>query len=261
MTGQKRIGRAGMLAVLALMGGFAVPSASQGAVTIGSNLQDPADVGFNCDGMNPCTVRIGSLVPALQAPGGVTSPINGVVVRWRVSTGDVTQEIRFRVIRQPGMANFATGAGTSAAVTPPVSSVTPFPTQLPIAAGDFIGIDCCQGEGKFFRQHMTAGDAVRHFWNPALLDAEMPRNASGTSNFSQVMINADIEPDCDGDTFGDETQDPLLIGGACPPTAGTTPTVTPTATPATPAKKKKCKKKRKKRGAAAAKKRCKKKRR
>jgi hypothetical protein len=32
----------------------------------------------------------------------------------------------------------------------------------------------------------------------------------------QIDVSATLEPDCDGDGFGDETQDPSVLGGSCP---------------------------------------------
>ncbi len=70
--------------------------------------------------------------------------------------------------------------------------------------------------------------------------------SGGVMNASAV-----VEPDADGDGFGDETQDGCLgnaaVQGACPVASGSTPTA-----------KKKCKK-RKHRRAVSAKKKCKKK--
>lgn len=254
MTGKKRSARRGTIAMFVCAAFWVLPAASEGAVTIGSNLQDPAEVGFNC--ATPCTVRIASLVPALQAPGGVTSPINGVVVRWRVSTGDATQAVKFRIIRQSPTPDFATGAGTSAEVTPPMSTTMAYPAQLPIATGDHVGLDFTGGEGKFFRQQMTAGDAVRHDWDPALLDGETPRDKDNENPFSQLMINADIEPDCDGDALGDETQDPLAVGPACPQTGAPGAMLVP-AQPGAQLSRKCTKRKGKKSASAAKKRKCK----
>jgi hypothetical protein len=60
---------------------FAFGGSAQGAVTIGTNLTGPADE------INPgCSVACTTMnlaVPSDTAPGGLTSPVNGMVTSWR----------------------------------------------------------------------------------------------------------------------------------------------------------------------------------
>jgi hypothetical protein len=185
------------------------PATGSGAVTIGSDLGNaPNTPGFNCNNLRNCTIRQATLPPSATAAGGLTAPISGVVVRFRVRSGAGSNPLTLRVIHP--LAPSFIGAGTSAAVTPPPNQVSPpFDVRMPIAVGDSIGVDCCQaGQHDVHFQNAGAGDI--NFWgsllNLPLADAEQRNFDSTNSNF-ELLLNADIEPDADNDGFGDETQD------------------------------------------------------
>lgn len=167
---------------------LALPAPSFGVVTIGSNLGRAPDGPPGCLS-GTCTYAISTSFPVGNAvPDGVTSPVNGTVTTWRIRAGASTTATSFRVIRSLGSGLF-TGAGTSAAVTPPIDTTTPFSTQLPIRIGDLIGIDCVSPCGVHFRD---AG-GIRLGWSsPSLVDGGPGRVA--TKADSETLINADIEP-------------------------------------------------------------------
>ncbi len=120
-----------------------------------------------------------------------------------------------------------------------------YPTRLPIAQGNYIGIEF---DNDFGRASHVRQQHLRRLDEAALSpipDRRAPRD--DLRNFSgwQIFLRGTVEPDADGDGFGDETQD------KCPGTSGATAGCVP---------KKKCKrKKRKGKKAAAKKKRCKRK--
>lgn len=176
-----------------------VPDA-RSAVTVGSDLGAATDT-IGC-GAEPCTAVLTAL------PGRtVQSPINGVVVRWRVGNGSGT--FTLRVIRLA--AGSYTGIARSAPVTitvpqaapgqPP--TVTTFDTRIPIGAGDYSGLDSAAGASVGFRD--AAGGRVQAFY-PPLGDNETRAPDVSVDN-AEGLVNADIEPDADRDGFGDETQD------------------------------------------------------
>jgi hypothetical protein len=193
------------------------------AVTVGSNLSNPPD-NTRCfpltEGTISCTLAQTSLPGPSTAPGGLTSPIDGVVVRWRIELGGALPHTtaaagRLRVLRGD------LGAGSSASENLLLSAGTyTFPTRLPVRSGDRIGLDTtvsgdsnCGGLpcGLYF-VHVNAGaESTYDFWEPPLADGETrfptvpstePSNAE-----TELLLNADIEPDVDHDGFGDETQD------------------------------------------------------
>jgi hypothetical protein len=180
----KRFALAALLAALLLA---ASVSPAGALVTIGSNLaREPNQVA----GYTPRpTFSNLSLASDLQAPGGVSSPVNGTVVRWRIRVGNSTRVTNLRIIRPLGGGLF-TGAGTSPSVTPPINATTSYEVQLPIRIGDYIGIDCCDpgGPGAAF---FVTGAAIRYEWQPSLADGG-PGRAPVSTNLYEVALNADI---------------------------------------------------------------------
>jgi hypothetical protein len=194
---KRRVGT--LIAVAAATGAFVAPSSASAAVTIGSDLTpDP----INSVGAGARTVA-NSQIPGQQ----VTSPIDGVVVRWRIRAFDgFGSNVRLRVLRPAGAGQF-TGVNSSATEAIPASGAPVtyvFVTQQPIQAGDLIGLDADEGANLTV---LTGGQAgvSQHTWDPQLVNGatESP-DVSGTT---ELLVNAEIESDCDRDGLGDETQD------------------------------------------------------
>jgi hypothetical protein len=177
-----------------------------------------------------------------DAPAGVqlTAPANGVITRFRTAADE---PVTLRVLRKSG-ANYI-GAGTGPQVTPlGTGIVVTTETHLPIAMGDTIGIDAPAGT-------QIGGFSVGTTWavsatQPPVPDGGPPQPA-GSFGPAFVYVNADFEPDEDGDGFGDVSQDQCLgqggtSNGCLPPAA--VPTAAPTGRQAAAIKK--CKKKAKK---------------
>ena len=180
--------------LFALMGAIgtllAVPSASQGIVTIGSDLGDAPSIGISCVGS--CT-RVQTSLPADDlAANGVSSPVNGTVVRWRIrSTASATQQpIAFRVI-SPAAGGQFTGGGSSGTVTPPdITGTTELAASIPIKIGDLLGLNYGGGTNEYFG--ISAGPNSGQLFNPplALDSTRTPQN----NTTEQLLVNADIEP-------------------------------------------------------------------
>jgi len=177
------------ISLLAVLAGFAVAANALPAgamVTIGSNLGRQPDVSSQYD-PRPTFANF-ALAPDRQAPGGLASPVNGTVVRWRIRVGSSTEVTNFRVIAPLAITYFA-GVGTSPQVTPPSNATTAYDVQLPIQVGDYIGLDCCDpGDAAFFVSD-PSGASIRSEWQPAL-GAGTP----ASSNPYEIALNADIEP-------------------------------------------------------------------
>jgi hypothetical protein len=214
-------------------GAILAAGSASAAVTIGSNLQHEPNTAFNCSDLNRCTVMLSALEPARQAPGGVVSPIDGVLVSWSIRVADGTEPITFRVIRPSGAGSFA-GVGSLPEVTPPLRATTTYSARVAVRAGDGIGFDCCQmGYGWFWNDaganpggepFFAPNGSTFLYWNPILADGGSPLAPTATQGPEQyeTAIQATIETDCDNDGLGDETQD-------------TNPSATCTGLPATPA--------------------------
>lgn len=180
---------AAVLAAL-LLGGSV--SQSGATVTIGSNLAREPNSAANYS-PRPTFSNV-SLASARRASGGLSSPVTGTVVRWRIRVGDSTRVTNLRIIRPLGNGLF-TGAGTSASVTPPIHATTSYGVQLPIRIGDYIGLDCCNPaifapEAEFF---VTDGAAIRNEWQPRLADGQAGRAPLRTNSY-EIALNSEIHP-------------------------------------------------------------------
>jgi hypothetical protein len=203
-----RMGSAGrsVVSVAVLAGAIllAAPPA-HAAVTIGSSLA-PGATSLGCSEGTPCTFLGTDVPPANIAPGGLRSPIDGVVVRWRVKSASAGNPVKLRVM-SPASDPEWTGVGTSAARATVVGTSPFFATRLGISAGDGIGVDDSTS-GRLFG---GAGTGFGVLWSPQLRDGETrsPTVAGGVP-----LVQAQVEADSDRDGFGDESQDD------CPGEAG-----------------------------------------
>jgi hypothetical protein len=155
-------------------------------------------------------------------------PARGVVVRWRVlGIPTFAREFQLRVLA-PNAGGGYTVARSSSAGTLPQSisaeagAIGSFPTRLPVPAGGYVGIAT---DPTFTMPALVAGAAGTTM--SKLADGADGTNYSGlpTTAASVVGYDADIEPDADGDGYGDVSQDScpasvLVHEGACPPATG-----------------------------------------
>jgi hypothetical protein len=191
--------------VLAAAATLALPSPAGAEVTIGSDLQSPAAQGGSCT-VFPCTIANLSLPDAES-----TSPIDGVVVRWRIRpvSTDPNTPVSLNVIRAAGLGTFArVSESQTRRLTVTNDTRVTFATRQRIRAGDHVALT---SEG-FILVTATAGPTARYAqWAPPLEGTPRPPT---TSSGLELLLNADVESDTDSDGFGDETQDD------CPGAAG-----------------------------------------
>lgn len=197
--GVRRTGIIGVVVAVCLM----APAGASGAVTVGSNLAGVATDNV-CAGGVACTYVQTALPAARRAAGGITAPADGVVVRWRLNSGNTGGSAQLRILRPAAGGGF-TGAGTSAVGTVALSepSANVYTTSLPVRKGDVLGLDNSTS-GLFFAA--TAGATTARF-SPFVANGQT-RGPTGADTTRELLINADIEPDCDRDGLGDETRDP-----------------------------------------------------
>ena len=221
-----------MLSVVAIS---ALPSSAGAAVTIGSDLAPDPDSSASCAVGDTCTIA-----NSVVSGASTSSPLDGVVVRWRVRSAGADffgDPARVKVIR-PAVGGEFTGVSTSGTQTIPDTNGTAttftFPTQQPIATGDLVAIDLDSEANELLIRDLTQPTATRLRWQPSLLDGQSRAPDTSTSMVGEHMFNADIEPDCDLDGFGDETQDPDTSACNSPPETtadGTAPETTLTRVP------------------------------
>lgn len=170
-----------VLASMLLAALVVAASASAAPITIGSPLTAPFKPS-SCT--NSCTV-----VPtSFDEPGAVTtSPVDGVILRWRILDGSPSFQYRLRVISRPSTFDF-TGSGISAPASPGGPGVQTFSTNLPIRAGQLIGIDLPETAPIGYLE--APGDTYAYFEPP------LGEGATQGSDLldGEVAFNAEIQP-------------------------------------------------------------------
>jgi hypothetical protein len=185
--------RVGVAAVCALLAGWVgLPSSGLASTTVGSSLTAPATAGVYCQSGCAYTWAITTL-PAGSPP--VTSPFTGTIVRWRIKTANGGGgTVRLRVVAPGGGARGTyTGAGTGASeTTPATATTTTFSAQLPIQAGDYIGLNVSLDPGQSIipRARPQTGAKTAEF-SPPLADG-VPKAPSTNFSNDELLVNADV---------------------------------------------------------------------
>lgn len=227
--------------MLALATCLAAASGAAGATTIGASAAGtPTAKPASCTVATlnvavSCTLFVGTFAdPAEAAPGGNFSPIDGVVARWRVSVGASGTTSLTLTPRVLGFTTqyLALRSGAPQAI-PAAGGTFDFEGHVPISEGDFFGIDSVANGAVGAGPAVIANIATNASYvakSPAIPDGS-PFSALGSigpPTQTKLMISATVEPDADGDTYGDETQDLCPsradVHTACPPPVVTKPT-------------------------------------
>jgi uncharacterized repeat protein (TIGR01451 family) len=182
------------LALATVLAALGPAAAAHGATTVGSDLSKAANASVCSSGIF-CTYFTGDATTG--APAAV-APFDGVIVRWRAKAGSTAVATKLRTLRPSGGGNY-TGVGSSDPVTLDAGTTT-LASRIPVLAGDVIGLDNGNGAKLFSTPATTAA----YYFTPALgAFAHMPNKQTSR----ELLVNADIEHDADGDGYGDETQD------------------------------------------------------
>ncbi len=137
--------------------------------------------------------------------------MNGTVTAYRMKVGAETTSINLRVLRPIGSPLTAPGTQFQAVGTdgaqqaPPPNSTTTWPTNMPIAAGDLVGIYCCPSFGSPPIENSIPGSVLAEvpgasvarwgdFWQPGPQDGG-PALATAPQPGVMLMLQAVIEPE------------------------------------------------------------------
>lgn len=158
-------------------------------------------------GAGATTITVGSVLPPGSAPeevkevgtlfntalpekgANLSSPVNGLVVRWRVQ-GAVGGPFTLRVLRPNGSGAY-TAVGSSAPATPANESVQTFPANIPVKAGDLIGIDPTNPTDKIGVATIAGGGFASLFPTPLEGATVAPR--PGVSG-KEIELAAEVQP-------------------------------------------------------------------
>ncbi len=153
-----------------------------------------------------------------ESPAGqYAAPFAGVITSWSIqssSGGSSGNPTKLKVARAVGGDNFTIVGESDAHDIPDADSLNSFATRIPVQAGDIIGLYTAPASVFLCARSGQPGYVVGEgpFGSDVMLGA--------TSTFTpvdgqQLDVSASLEPDCDLDGFGDETQDAFVDQTVC----------------------------------------------
>jgi hypothetical protein len=216
----KRTSAAIAATVIAL---FAVPAAAPAAQVFGIDLSLP-DAQPNqpsCELLGPCTIAGFSERPAAGQLITAGAPIDGVITKFRIKpkVEDAPVQVTFRVADvtqvndgEGGKSAKATAGGSGPTVTLPVTPaggepILEFAGRVSVKKGQHLALDWPghgNGLGKLKVTSDSSGGKNSYEFAPPLAGSG---ERTSNSFLGFLLIQATVEPDADGDGFGDETQD------------------------------------------------------
>lgn len=188
------------VAILALAA-LVVPSSASAAVEFGDEcLANSAEPG----------VTMTQLQRASDSSLPLTAPSDGVITSWtvRIAPGFPveTAPARLKLLRPAAVPNAFRVVGESADAGAGMPAFTQ-DTRIAVQAGDRLGLYRAGGEGTLACSTGAEGDTLGTYKGDALNGLEWAY--APVAKF-RLPVSAKIEPDADGDGYGDESQD------ACP---------------------------------------------
>ena len=220
--------RMGLMAVAALgAAALVAPAPAGAAVTIGQT----ANANQATCGSDSSRVQV-----SVSSGASYIAPSNGVIVQWRYPTFAVANQPqpRLKVYDPVGPPASTTSwflrSHSAVKPTPPQSTLNVYNESpgIPIQAGDHLGMSGIGFGGvsntSCISAMTTMADLHRYNGGGDPSPPGFNYMLTNDSTFIRLAIAADIEPDADGDLFGDETQDQCptdpTTQGVCPVNLG-----------------------------------------
>jgi hypothetical protein len=145
---------------------------------------------------------------AAGSPSYVVPAGGGVITSWRHDRGpaSATAQLRLKIFRRLAPLTYLT-VGESDFEPLAAPGVNTFATRVPVQGGDLLGLRIAVAAVSCRSTGSTGDVAVAS--GPLQPDPPIGTPVSlGSSGAYLLNLGARIEPDCDFDGFGDETQDP-----------------------------------------------------
>ncbi len=209
--------------VLAAGALLAIAPAADAATTFGSRLNhNPANAGDCTQGdlTGPCTIA--SFIHPSDPNGDPYSggaPVDGVITKFRTRIfgeggAAATITLKLAEVSRPDPNSDDTAVarlvGTGPTVTVPATGdmqetpIREFAAQLPVKKGQHLALEGT----NLWATYNTSGDQFSYVYSPPLLAGPARTSDIGTG---ELLVQAVIEPDADGDGLGDETQDKNVV--------------------------------------------------
>lgn len=160
-------------------------AASAAVVTIGSPLK--GSFTWPALAVQPTTYANGTLANS-AAP--LVSPVDGAVIRWRLSEGFFGGPFQLEVVSPGGQGSWVSGAASTSVS----GSEGTFPTDLPIQKGQGIALNAPAGSALGVRLSAATQNADFFEWSPQLTPAH---DSGAYTNFvfhQEIGFNADVLP-------------------------------------------------------------------
>jgi hypothetical protein len=184
MIRQGMLGRFGFIAVVASIGALLVATGAQAStVTVGSVLPP----GSTPTEFKSVETFFNTALPEKGA--NLTSPVSGAIVRWRMQD-PVGGPFFLRVLRPNGSGGYM-AAGTSNPVTPSGGGLQTFTANLPVQAGDMIGVDPTNPTDKIGVAEV-AGASYGFIFPPPFDGATVA--PSGSEAGKEIELTAEVQP-------------------------------------------------------------------
>jgi hypothetical protein len=182
--GRGRLGRLGIAAVAALGVSALLAAAAQAStISIGSVLPS----GSTPTAFGQVQTQFNTALPEKGA--NLVSPVSGAIVRWRV-IGAEGGPFFLRVLHPNGSGAYK-ASGTSGAATPTNNGLQTFLTNLPVKAGDLIGIDPTNLTDKIGVAPVS-GASFATIFPPPIEGATLPPSASVAGQ--EIELSAEVQP-------------------------------------------------------------------
>lgn len=195
--------------VVAIAGVLALPATGQASDTFGSLLKNgPANGPDPCvEGMpGPCTL-VGYIHPN-DAGDPVTSPApyDGVVTKVRIRSA-AADEVTFRFASisapQGDVANARIRANGPSVELQGTGEIEEYAARVSVKKGWHVALDAPSASAVYNQ----GGDKFTYLYAPPLVLGAAPLASSGEPT-GQLLVQAVIERDANGNGYGDETQEP-----------------------------------------------------
>ncbi len=182
---RRRAGWIGMtvLAVASAWALIAAVAAGATTVTVGSVLPTT----FKSTPFEGVRTQFNTALPETGA--NLASPVNGAIVRWRVQ-GAKGGPFKLRVLHPNGSGAF-TATGTSLPATPLGLGIETFATQIPVRAGDLIGIDPTAA-GDEIGVATVSGASYGIYATPPFEGSTLA--PSEVKSGSEIELSAEVQP-------------------------------------------------------------------
>jgi hypothetical protein len=211
--------RTGILFLMVISALFGANVSAAGATTTIGQTFVPTDGYFTA----------GTVVPSVTPGTSYAVPADGVITSWNFQASSfATPQMKLKIVRPAGVGTYTT-VGDSQLQTPVPNTLNVFTTRIPVKAGDVLGNYYSGGDTYGLRAMAGYKFVYTTPPNPDPTPGTTTAYLTDGGDGYQIDLAATLEPDVDGDGYGDETQDLCptdpITADQCPPQ--TTITKTP----------------------------------